>query len=141
MPAREVDRIVGASIRRRRVALGLSQQALGARVGLTFQQIQKYENAANRIGASRLADIAAALDAHPGAFFPTAPDDGARPADPGEDANPSDDADSGHNADTDRLTLEMAQAFAAIRNRELRYRLLVLTRRCAPEPAGHADRA
>jgi transcriptional regulator with XRE-family HTH domain len=124
MPAREVDRIVGANIRRRRVALGLSQQALGARVGLTFQQIQKYENAVNRIGASRLADVAAALDTHPGAFFPGSPVSGSPP-------NAGDDADPGHNADTDRLSLEMAKAFAGVADADLRRRLLVLTRRCA----------
>ena len=114
MPAREVDRIVGANIRRRRGALGLSQQALGARVGLTFQQIQKYENAANRVGASRLHDIATALGTHPGAFFP---EPGAATPAPGPPAR-------------DRLAVEMAKAFSAVPDGRLRRTLVVLTRRC-----------
>lgn len=64
-----VDRQVGARIRLRRNLLGLSQTELGRAVGVTFQQIQKYENGQNRVGASRLQRIAQALDTVPGWFF------------------------------------------------------------------------
>jgi transcriptional regulator with XRE-family HTH domain len=57
-----VDVHVGIRLRLRRTLLGLSQEALGEALGLTFQQIQKYERGANRIGASRLFDLARALD-------------------------------------------------------------------------------
>ncbi len=57
-----VDVHVGTRLRLRRTLLGLSQEALGEALGLTFQQIQKYERGANRIGASRLFDLARALD-------------------------------------------------------------------------------
>jgi transcriptional regulator with XRE-family HTH domain len=68
-----VDAWVGTRIAARRQALGLSQTALAERVGVSFQQIQKYETGINRISASRLHQIALALGAEPGSFFP-APD-------------------------------------------------------------------
>ncbi len=68
-----VDSWVGGRIAGRRQALGLSQTALAERVGVSFQQIQKYETGINRISASRLHQIALALGAEPGSFFP-APD-------------------------------------------------------------------
>jgi transcriptional regulator with XRE-family HTH domain len=57
-----VDVAVGQNVKLRRLAVGLSQEKLGERMGLTFQQIQKYEKGTNRIGASRLVQIARALD-------------------------------------------------------------------------------
>lgn len=68
-----IDVHVGARVRERRVALGLSQEKLGERLGLTFQQIQKYEKGVNRIGASRLFEIARLLDAPVQYFFENAP--------------------------------------------------------------------
>jgi len=59
--ARPVDVLVGQNIRICRMQRGLSQSDLAERVGLTFQQIQKYEKAANRLGASRLIQVADAL--------------------------------------------------------------------------------
>ena len=64
-----VDRHVGARIRERRVELGVSQEQLAAVIGLTFQQVQKYERAANRVSASRLVSIAHALRVAPAYFF------------------------------------------------------------------------
>lgn len=64
-----VDQHVGRLIRLRRKALGISQQRLAEAVGLTFQQVQKYERAANRISASKLYDIAAALEAPVESFY------------------------------------------------------------------------
>ena len=56
-----IDCAVGARIRSRREEIGLSQVALGAEIDLTFQQIQKYETGANRVGAGRLFDISVIL--------------------------------------------------------------------------------
>ena len=56
-----VDQHVGRRIRMRRMMIGLSQEKLGAALGLTFQQIQKYEKGSNRVGASRLLEIAGVL--------------------------------------------------------------------------------
>lgn len=64
-----VDVHVGNRIRLRRTLMGLSQEKLGEALGLTFQQIQKYERGANRVGASRLYDLAQVLDVPIGFFF------------------------------------------------------------------------
>jgi transcriptional regulator with XRE-family HTH domain len=57
-----IDAVVGRTIRALRLSKGISQGALGLRLGVSFQQIQKYENGTNRVGAGRLAQIAMALD-------------------------------------------------------------------------------
>lgn len=67
--ARPMDIIVGRSIRDSRVAAGMSQEALAKVLGITFQQVQKYESAKNRVSASRLHDIATALDVPIWMFF------------------------------------------------------------------------
>ena len=63
-----IDIHVGSRIRLRRNMLGMSQEKLGESLGITFQQIQKYEKGTNRVGASRLQAIASILDV-PVAFF------------------------------------------------------------------------
>lgn len=70
-----VDVHVGARLRLRRMLIGMSQEKLGASLGLTFQQIQKYEKGANRIGASRLYAIAEVLGVDVQFFFEDMPDD------------------------------------------------------------------
>lgn len=57
----DIDRLVGSRVRMRRTLIGMSQEKLGEALGLTFQQVQKYEKGTNRISASRLQSIAAAL--------------------------------------------------------------------------------
>ena len=64
-----VDVHVGDRVRRRRRALGVSQEQLADKLGLTFQQVQKYERGANRISCSKLYQIASALQAHISYFF------------------------------------------------------------------------
>ena len=64
-----VDVHVGARMRQRRTLLGMSQEKLGTAVGLTFQQIQKYERGSNRIGSSRLYEFAKVLDVPVSYFF------------------------------------------------------------------------
>jgi transcriptional regulator with XRE-family HTH domain len=66
------DAAVGRRIATRRSAIGLTQGALAQRVGISPQQIQKYEAGANRISASRLSAVALALGVAPGALFPQA---------------------------------------------------------------------
>ena len=67
--ANAVDRHVGARIRERRLALGLSQQQLAGQIGVTYQQAFKYEHGANRISAGRLFAFAQAMDVSPSWFF------------------------------------------------------------------------
>lgn len=57
-----VDKYVGSRVRMRRIMLGMSQERLGEALGLTFQQVQKYEKGTNRVGASRIQQIAEILD-------------------------------------------------------------------------------
>jgi transcriptional regulator with XRE-family HTH domain len=64
-----IDRHVGGRVRMRRILVGMSQEKLGEALGLTFQQVQKYEKGANRIGASRLQQIADTLAVSPAYFF------------------------------------------------------------------------
>ena len=64
-----IDVHVGGRVRLRRTLLGMSQEKLGEALGLTFQQVQKYERGANRVGASRLFDLSRVLDVPVSFFF------------------------------------------------------------------------
>lgn len=81
----EVDRHVGNRLKLRRCLLGISQQALAKTIGVTFQQVQKYESGHNRIGASRLYDITKALSCEANYFFEELPS----ATDLGADADPT----------------------------------------------------
>ena len=65
----DIDRHVGAQLRMRRTILGLNQSQLGEAAGITFQQVQKYENGVNRISASKLYQFAGALGVRVSFFF------------------------------------------------------------------------
>jgi transcriptional regulator with XRE-family HTH domain len=69
----DLELAFGARIRAARVSAGMSQGELGAAVGISFQQVQKYEKGADRIAASTLQGLAAALGVHPGSFYDDAP--------------------------------------------------------------------
>jgi transcriptional regulator with XRE-family HTH domain len=68
-----IDIHVGSRVRLRRMLLGISQEKLGERLGLTFQQVQKYEKGVNRIGASRLFDLSTVLGVPISFFYEDAP--------------------------------------------------------------------
>lgn len=68
-----IDQAVGLRIAARRSALGLSQTALARELGISFQQVQKYETGANRVSASRLHQAATALGCSVADFFPAQP--------------------------------------------------------------------
>lgn len=99
--AHPVDIFVGKRVRQRRWLLGMTQQQLAEKVGIKFQQIQKYETGSNRISASRLWDIADALDAPIGFFF-----DGLNDAD-GDKDRPADVMSS-------REAMDLVRSFYAI---------------------------
>lgn len=67
--ANSIDEYVGVQLRQRRALLGMSQEKLADQVGITFQQIQKYENGANRVSASRLYEFSKVLDIPVNFFF------------------------------------------------------------------------
>jgi transcriptional regulator with XRE-family HTH domain len=116
----DIDRRVGARLRERRLLLGMSQQQLARALGITFQQVQKYENGANRISASRLWDISRRLDVPIEWFF--GEEGGARP---GERALESDLAK--------RETLELVRNYFSIRDAEIRRALVALARAAGTE--------
>ena len=72
--ANPVDTHVGSRVRFRRMLLGMSQERLGEQLGLTFQQVQKYEKGVNRIGASRLFELSRVLGVSVSFFYDEAPD-------------------------------------------------------------------
>ena len=76
-----VDIHVGARVRLRRTLLGMSQEKLGKALGLTFQQVQKYERGANRIGSSRLFQLSRILDVPVSFFFDEMAPEATRKAD------------------------------------------------------------
>src|SRR5208283_3836206 len=84
-----IDKYVGSRVRMRRMMLGMSQEKLAGALGLTFQQIQKYEKGTNRISASRLQAISQILDAPVHFFFDGAPHSGKGGYEPGESPSPA----------------------------------------------------
>jgi transcriptional regulator with XRE-family HTH domain len=72
-----VDKYVGSRIRMRRIMLGMSQEKLGEALGLTFQQVQKYEKGTNRVGASRIQQISEILQVPVSFLFDGGPSGGA----------------------------------------------------------------
>ena len=81
--ANPIDQHVGSRVRMRRMMLKMSQQKLGEALGLTFQQVQKYEKGSNRIGASRLQEISQILQVPVAFFFEGAPGPAGRTAEGG----------------------------------------------------------
>jgi transcriptional regulator with XRE-family HTH domain len=71
--ANAVDKYIGARVRMRRMMLSMSQEKLGGALGVTFQQVQKYEKGVNRIGAGRLQQISQVLQVPVSFFFEGAP--------------------------------------------------------------------
>lgn len=106
-----VDKNVGKRLRQRRVELGMSQQALGEVLGLSFQQIQKYESGANRIAASRLYDICRSLEVEVSFFF-----EGIDENDPEASAELSDE----NKLMTGREALELLRSYVAIEDSNVR---------------------
>lgn len=127
-----VDLHVGARIRMRRKILGVSQERLAEDLGLTFQQIQKYERGANRVSASKLYEIARSLQSPIGFFFE------------GLESTTSEGmAEGGEPFVHDFLTtaegLELASLFPRITRQKVRRRILELVRSMAEEEAGDDD--
>jgi transcriptional regulator with XRE-family HTH domain len=100
-----IDLLVGSRIRRFRKGRKMSQAQLGKKLGVTFQQVQKYENGKNRVGASRLQMISTALDVPVGQFF-------------ADDAGTS--RTSAKPLAFDPQALRFAEAFVRLSDRELR---------------------
>ena len=116
--AQDADRHVGARVRERRIALGLTQQQLAELIGTTYQQAHKYEKGLNRIAAGRLHALARALGVEPGFFFEGL----------GSDRPPRPTAEQ-------RMLLDLAQSFARL-PRRYQEALAALARALAETEAG-----
>jgi transcriptional regulator with XRE-family HTH domain len=123
-----IDKHVGSRVRMRRMMLQMSQEKLGEALGLTFQQVQKYEKGTNRIGASRMQQIAQVLQVPVSFFFEEAPGvdapDGAAPS-------PSFVSDFLSSADG----LALSRAFTRLKDAKLRRRIVDLVEEIAGKDA------
>lgn len=124
-----VDVHVGARVRLRRTLLGMSQEKLGEAIGLTFQQIQKYERGANRIGSSRLFDLSRVLDVPVSFFFDDMPDTVAASS-PAQIRGMAEAPAEYSGADpmAKRETLELVRAYYRIRDPQVRKRLFEMAK-------------
>ena len=131
-----IDVHVGSRIRLRRTLLGMSQERLGEALGLTFQQVQKYERGVNRVGASRLFDLSRVLDVPISFFFDDMPDSlaasfgGLTPRRAGTLSETSD----SFNDETlsRRETLELVRAYYRITDPAVRKRVFELIKSMGP---------
>jgi len=119
LTASEVDRLVGDRIRRRRILMGLTQDQLGESLGISYQQIQKYETGANRVSAGRLYLIGERLEVAPGWFF-----------DPAKSDASSDDFEE---IGSSRLLMEFVRSFARIQDERVKSVLVALVKAMADE--------
>jgi transcriptional regulator with XRE-family HTH domain len=124
-----IDKHVGSRVRMRRMMLGMSQEKLGNNLGLTFQQVQKYEKGTNRIGASRLQQISHILQVPVSFFFEGAPANTSTPLGEGMGEAPSPAYVSDFLATSDGLAL--TKAFMRISDMKLRRRIVDLVEQIA----------
>jgi transcriptional regulator with XRE-family HTH domain len=127
------DKHVGARVRMRRMMLGMSQEKLGDALGLTFQQVQKYEKGANRIGASRLQQISNILQVPVSFFFEGAPNAPGHQQSAFAEA-PSPAYVSDFLATSDGLAL--TKAFMGIKDAKLRRRIVDLVEQIVAKDKG-----
>ncbi len=124
-----VDVHVGGRVRMRRILIGLSQEKLGEQLGLTFQQVQKYEKGSNRISASRLWQMARILGVPVAFFFDDIPDT------PNENSQPGFGESAGETALMDFLSstegFQLNRAFSQIEQPNVRRKLVELAKALA----------
>lgn len=127
-----IDKHVGSRVRMRRMMLSMSQEKLGDALDLTFQQVQKYEKGTNRIGASRLQQIAQILQVPVSFFFEGAPHEAGAANGMAEAPSPAYVSD--FLATSDGLAL--TKAFMQIKDAKLRRRIVDLVQQMASEDDG-----
>ncbi len=132
-----IDIHVGSRIRLRRTLLGMSQERLGEALGLTFQQVQKYERGVNRVGASRLFDLSRVLDVPISFFFDDMPEALAATygTPPPRRVAGFAEVQEGFGDDTlnRRETLELVRAYYRITDVSLRKRVFELIKSMGPQ--------
>ena len=131
-----IDKHVGSRVRMRRLMLDMSQTDLGNALGLTFQQVQKYEKGANRVSASRLQQLSKVLQVPVPFFFEGAPASIGRPA-----AEESADAPSPSFVSDFLATsegMDLVRAFTCVEDAKLRRAIVRLVEQIAPELHGRS---
>jgi transcriptional regulator with XRE-family HTH domain len=124
-----IDQYVGGRVKMRRAMLGVSQEKLGSQLGVSFQQVQKYEKGANRIGASRLQEIARLLKVNVSYFYEGLPqEEAAQSGGFAEESAPPLAPDINVTVEGMRLY----QAFSRIRDPKIRKQILALVVSLAP---------
>lgn len=123
-----VDVHVGARLRLRRTLLGMSQEKLGEAIGLTFQQVQKYERGANRMGSSRLFELSKVLDVPISYFFDEMPPEVARLRIAQIGLAEEEPEDYEPDPMTKRETLELVRAYYKITDAKVRKRLFEMAK-------------
>ena len=123
-----VDVHVGTRVRLRRTLLGMTQTGLGDAIGLTFQQVQKYERGVNRIGSSRLYDLARVLDVPVNFFFDEMPKEIASKSGAAVSGLAAGAEDFDPNIVSKRETLELVRAYYKIESLQVRKRLFEMVK-------------
>lgn len=124
-----IDIHVGSRIRLRRTLLGMSQSRLGDAIGLTFQQVQKYERGTNRVGSSRMYELARVLDVPIAYFFEDMASDTAKRARQHLLGNATDTSvHDERDPMTKRETLELVRAYYKITDPRVRKRLFEMAK-------------
>jgi transcriptional regulator with XRE-family HTH domain len=144
-----IDTHVGSRIRLRRTLMGMSQERLGEALGLTFQQVQKYERGVNRVGASRLFDLSRVLDVPISFFFDDMPEPlanvyggqsaslgGARRSYAFAETQEGFGGAAVDDAMNRRETLDLVRAYYRITDSAVRKRVLDLVKSLAPDNPG-----
>ena len=126
-----VDIHVGSRVRMRRTLLDMSQEKLGEALGLTFQQVQKYERGANRIGASRLFEISRILDVPVSFFFEEMSAEAANARASSLTGLAEDQEEMERDPLAKRETLELVRAYYRITDPRVRKRMFELTKAVA----------
>ncbi len=126
-----VDKYVGSRVRMRRIMLGMSQEKLGEALGLTFQQIQKYEKGTNRVGASRIQQISEILQVPVSFLFEGGPSGTTNAEGFGEGTSPSYISDFLATAEG----LALTRAFTRIGDAKLRRSIVDLVEQIAAREA------
>ncbi|UXM95765.1 helix-turn-helix domain-containing protein [Bartonella sp. HY329] len=116
-----IDVYVGSRIRLRRNSIGLSQEKLGEQLGITFQQVQKYEKGTNRVGASRLQAIAETLEVPVSFFFEDVSNNELDEGFAETEANPLEIVSSGEG-------LQLIRAFTNIKDPQVRRKIIDLAK-------------
>jgi transcriptional regulator with XRE-family HTH domain len=124
-----IDKHVGARVRMRRVLIGMSQEKLGEALGITFQQVQKYEKGTNRMGASRLQQAARIMGVPVNFFFEGTQSDTAMATGFAEPGSPAYLADFASTQDGSQLI----KAFTKIKDPKVRRRIIELVEAMASE--------